>query len=47
MNAVFRFSLGPTTAKDYLKVGISAEFQPFRNKSKSRETFHKYISWHD
>ena len=25
------FSLGPTTAKDYLKAGISAKFQPFRN----------------
>ena len=38
MNVVCRFSLGPTTAKNYLKAGISAEFQPFRNESKSRET---------
>ena len=26
MNVVCLFSLGPTTAKDYLKAGISAEF---------------------
>ena len=31
MNVVCLFSLGPTTAKDYLKAGISAKFQPFRN----------------
>ena len=30
MNVVCLFSLGPTTAKDYLKAGISAKFQPFR-----------------
>ena len=29
MNVVCLSSLGPT-AKDYLKVGISAKFQPFR-----------------
>ena len=39
MNVVWLFSLGPTTAKDYLKAGTSAEFQPFRNKSKSLEKF--------
>ena len=39
MNVVCLFSLGPTTAKDYLKAGISAKFQPFRNRSKSREKF--------
>ena len=39
MNVVCLFSLGPTTAKDYLKAGISAKFQPFKNKSKSCEKF--------
>ena len=39
MNVVCLFSLGPTTAKDYLKAGISAEFQPFRNKSQSCKKF--------
>ena len=54
MNVVCRFSLGPTTAKNYLKAGISVEFQTFRNESKSRETTYiimqytnKFISWHD
>ena len=39
MNIICRFSLGPTTAKDYLKAGISAEFQLFRSKIQSREKF--------
>ena len=39
MNIICLFSLGPTTAKDYLKAEISAEFQLFRNKSQSREKF--------
>ena len=39
MNSVCHFSLGPIAAKDYLKAGISAKFQSFRNKSKSREKF--------
>ena len=39
MNVACLFSLGPTTAKDYLKAGISAKFQPFRNKSKYGEKF--------
>ena len=39
MNFVCLFSLGPTTAKDYLKAGFSAKFQPFRNKRKSSEKF--------
>ena len=39
MNVVWLFSLGSTTAKDYLKAGISTKFQPFRNKSKYREKF--------
>ena len=43
MNVVCLFSLRPTTAKDYLKTRISAKFQPFRNKSKSREKLLPYI----
>ena len=39
MNGACLFSLGPATAKDYIKAEISAKFQPFRNKSKSREKF--------
>ena len=38
MNVVCLFSVGPA-AKDYLKAGISAKFQPFRNKSKYGEKF--------
>ena len=39
MNVVRLFSLVATTTKDYLKVGISAKFQPTRSKSKFREKF--------
>ena len=40
MNVVRLFSLGATAvAKDYLKGGISAKFQPSRIKSKSCKTF--------
>ena len=44
MNGAFLFSLGPATAKDYIKVEISAKFQPFRNKSKSHDTFHSNLN---
>ena len=39
MNVVCLFSLEPAAAKHYLKAGISAKFQPSRNKGKSREKF--------
>ena len=32
-------SLGATTAKNYLKAGISAKLKPSSSKSKSHETF--------
>ena len=43
MKVVCIFSLVATTTKDYLKTGISANFQPTRRKSKSRETFIRLI----